>query len=115
MASANEVFDHHLEAFGGGNINEILRDYTDDTIMIYGDRVWHGLDGARDFFSMWLDDLLPAGSRFDIIDRHVVDDLVYITWTAESDKFVVDYGTDTFLVRDSKVVRQTVATQHRPK
>ena len=39
MATANEVFQHHLSVFGAGNIDEILVDY--------GDRVWRGLSGGR--------------------------------------------------------------------
>ena len=107
MATANEVFQHHLSVFGAGNIDEILVDY--------GDRVWRGLSGAREFFHLWIDDLLPAGSRFDIIDRQAVNDWLYITWTAESEKYKFDYGTDTFLIRDDKILRQTVASLHHRK
>jgi hypothetical protein len=115
MTTASDVFAHHLEAFGAGNIDDILADYTEHTVMIYGDKVWRGLAGARDFFHMWLDELLPAGCRFDLIDSQAVDDLVYITWTAESQDFVFDYGTDTFLIENSNIVRQTVATLQRRK
>ena len=115
MATADEVFDHHLSVFGAGDIDGILADYTDDTIMIYGDRVWRGLAGARAFFHMWIDDLIPAGSRFDLIDRVAVDDWLYISWTAETDRYRYDFGTDTFLIRDGKILRQTVATFHHLK
>ena len=115
MLSADEVFDHHLSVFGSGNIDEILTDYTKDTIMIYGERFWHGLDGARDFFHMWLDELIPVGSRFDLINRVAVDDWLHITWSAESPRYRFDFGTNTFLIRDGKILRQTVATYHHEK
>jgi len=115
MRNAGEIFAHHLEAFGAGDLDEILVDYTPDTLMIYGDRIWRGLDGARDFFSLWLSEWIPAGSRFDVIDQHTVDSVVYLTWTAESEKYVFDFGTDTFVMRDGKVLQQTVATKHRLK
>ena len=115
MSTAAEVFEHHLAAFGAGDIDEILRDYTEQSVMIHNDRCWYGLDGARAYFERWLDSLLPAGSRFDLIDQQVTDDLVFITWTAESNDYVFDYGTDTFLVEQGKFVRQTVATHHRRK
>lgn len=114
-ASADAVFEHHLAAFGAGDLEEILVDYTDATVMIHNEHYWRGLDGARAYFARWLDELLPAGSRFDLIDRQVTDDLVFITWTAESPHYVFDYGTDTFLIEHGKVVRQTVATLHRRK
>lgn len=115
MTSASDIFTHHLEAFGAGDINDILTDYTEASVMMYGDRVWHGLAGARAFFEMWMDGLLPPGCRFDLIDQQASDDMVYITWTAESDDYVFDYGTDTFVMRDGKILRQTVATLHRKK
>ncbi len=115
MAKTADVFEHHLSAFGAGDVDDILTDYTEDTIMIYGDKVWRGLNGAREFFHMWIEELLPAGSRFDLIDHQAVDDWLYITWTAESDKYKFDYGTDTFLIQDGKILRQTVATLHHRK
>ena len=115
MLSADEVFDHHLSVFGAGSIDGILTDYTEDTIMIYGDRVWRGLSGARDFFHMWLDELIPAGSSFDLIERVTVDEWLYITWTAESPRYRFDHGTNTFLIRDGKILFQSVATFHHEK
>lgn len=115
MASAAEVFDHHLQSFARGDLEEILRDYDEHSLMIYEDRVWRGLAGAREFFTLWLDEWLPSGSRFDLIDQLAVDDTVYLTWTAESAAYIYDFGTDTFVIKDSKVLRQTVATLRRRK
>ncbi len=115
MQTTQQLFDHHLEVFAAGDIDGIVSDYSEHSVMVYGDKVWRGLDGARAFFHMWLDDLLPAGCRFDVIDRRVVDDMIYLTWNAESDAYVFDFGTDTFIVRDGKVLRQTVASLHRRK
>ncbi len=115
MASAADVFAHHLQAFAAGDIDEILLDYSEHSVMLYGVREWRGLAGARAFFTLWLEDWLPSGCRFDIIDQQAVDDMVYLTWTAESAAYVYDFGTDTFLIKDGKVLRQTVATLHRRK
>ncbi|MEM7468449.1 MAG: nuclear transport factor 2 family protein [Pseudomonadota bacterium] len=115
MATPDEVFDHHLEVFGDGDMDGILSDYTEQTLMVYGDKTWRGLVGARDFFNMWLDELIPAGSKFDLTGRVCVDDLLYITWTAESAKYKFEFGTNTFLIRDGKVIYQTVASSHYRK
>lgn len=84
MATAAEVFEHHLQAFAAGDIDQILLDYDEHSVMLYGERVWRGLAGARAFFTLWLEQWLPSGSRFDIIDRQAVEDMGYLTWTAES-------------------------------
>jgi ketosteroid isomerase-like protein len=115
MTSAEEVFQHHLSAFAEGDIDEILKDYTEDTIVIYDDRIARGLAEIRKFFSHWIEELLPPGCRFDLDRMLVVDDLVFITWTAESEHLLFELGTDTFLIRDGKVLRQTVAAKIRNK
>lgn len=111
MSQAEAVFQHHLEAFAAGDIDEILKDYTDETIVIYDDRVARGREEIRKFFSHWLENLLPPGCRFDLERLQAVDDLVFITWTAETDRLRFELGTDTFLIRGGKVVRQTVAAK----
>ena len=115
MKKASDIFQHHLEAFEAGNIVEILLDYDEASVMIYGDNVWSGLEGARAFFNMWITDLLPSGSSFDLINQVSTTDMTYITWSAESTKYIFDYGTDTFVFKENKIWRQTVATQHRIK
>ena len=115
MRTADEIFQHHLDAFGVGNLEEILLDYDENSVMVYGEKVWHGVSGARDFFQMWLSDLLPEGSEFNVIDQVSSADMMYITWTAESVKYNFDYGTDTFVFKEDKIWRQTVATHHRVK
>ena len=115
MADAEAVFRHHLDAFAAGDVDEILKDYSDDTIVIYNDRVARGRAEIREFFNYWLESLLPPGCRFDLDRLEVVDDLVFITWTAESEKWVFELGTDTFLIRNGKVERQTVAAHIRAK
>ncbi len=115
MPSAEAVFRHHLEAFGTGDVDEILNDYTEDTVVIYDDRVARGLVEIREFFEHWLEALLPPGCRFDLEHLQATEDLVFITWTAESEKLVFELGTDTFLIRDGKILRQTVAAKIRRK
>ncbi len=115
MSTAADIFTHHLEVFGDGDIEGILSDYSEDSVMMYGDKQFTGLAGAREFFNLWLNDWIPAGSRFDLIDQQISDDMVYITWTAESENYVFDFGTDTFIMKNGKVWRQTVATAHRKK
>ncbi|MEQ8662950.1 MAG: nuclear transport factor 2 family protein [Gammaproteobacteria bacterium] len=115
MRSAAAIFDHHLEVFAAGDLEGILSDYAPDAVMIHGAQAWHGIDGARRFFTRWLDELLPAGCRFDLIDRTVTDDMVFISWRAESARYRFDFGTDTFVMRDDRIWRQTVATVEQRK
>ena len=42
MRTGNEIFEHHLEVFGAGDIEGILKDYDDASIMVYGNKTWIG-------------------------------------------------------------------------
>ena len=39
----------------------------------------------------------------------------YIVWRGESEKYRLPFGTDTFVVRDGKIVFQSFAGQIEPK
>ncbi len=40
----------------------------------------------------------------------VVDDVAYIVWNAETDDNIYQIGTDTFVVKDGKIMKQTFTT-----
>ncbi|MBR56390.1 hypothetical protein CMK19_21800 [Candidatus Poribacteria bacterium] len=115
MRTVDDVFDHHIEVFGVGDLKGILTDYDSNSAMLYKDRIWHGVEGAKQFFCMWLEDLMPPGSAFELISRLSHQQTLYITWRAETDKYIYDFGTNTFIVRDDKIWRQTVAAHIRVK
>ena len=33
MSSTEEILNHHLESFGGGDLEGLLSDYTDDSVL----------------------------------------------------------------------------------
>ena len=35
--STNDVLGHHLSAFGEGSVEEILKDYTEDSVLLHSD------------------------------------------------------------------------------
>jgi hypothetical protein len=49
--STSDVLNHHLSAFGEGNVEEILKDYTEDSIILHPDGVVKGLQQIEAFFT----------------------------------------------------------------
>ena len=49
------------------------------------------------------------GAMFSMKQQFVEGDYAYILWTAESADNVYEVGTDTFVVRDGKIVTQSSA------
>ena len=100
---------HHLTAFGGGDVDEILADYTDESVLITPDGALRGLAAIRPFFDYCVN-VLPPGSDFQMIKQVIEGEVAFIFWKAESEKVSVSLGTDTFIIRDGKIVLQTFAS-----
>ena len=90
---------HHLEAFGKGDVDDILSDYTAESKIFTPDGAVEGTAAIRPFFEK-LVGMFPPGSKFEMIKQIVDGETAYIVWTAESEKVKVVLGTDTFVIRD---------------
>ena len=55
-----EVFQHHAEALGAGDLDEIVADYSDDAVFITPAGVKRGLEGIREAFTQLLADVPNA-------------------------------------------------------
>ena len=107
------VVRNHLEAFvKQKGVAAIVKDY-DEAARLYGEaKVYEGKREIHDFFVGFIGSL-PAGAidRFALRSLRVDGELAYITWSAGSD---IPLGTDTFVVRDGKIVSQTFAMYAAP-
>lgn len=109
QSSATEtVVRNHLQAFlDRRGIAAILGDYDDNAHFHSEKRSYRGIREIHDFFVEFMASL-PAGAieRFSLRSLQVDGEIAYITWNIGDD---VPLGTDTFLVRDGKIVSQTFA------
>ncbi len=102
---------HHLQAIGKGDIDAILSDYTEDSILFTPDGPVRGLDELRKFFEAFISNMPPGMmGAFKMVRQDIEGEIAYIVWTAEP---FVALGTDTFVVRDGKIIVQTFAA-HMP-
>ena len=106
--STLDVLDHHLQAFTAGDVDEILKDFTEDSILIEPEATHRGLADLRTFFAGLFDSLFKPGSYDFTMDRSTVEgDVAYIVWHSKNQGVDVSLGTDTFIVRDGKIAVQT--------
>lgn len=108
-----EVFAHHGQALGAGDLDEIVADYADDSVVITSAGVARGKDDIRQVFVKLLDDLPNAA--WDMKTRIFDGDVLFLEWAAESAANRVDDGVDTFVFRDGKIWAQTVRYTPRAK
>jgi uncharacterized protein (TIGR02246 family) len=108
-----EVFQHHAQALGAGDLDEIVADYADDAVFITPAGVQRGKDGIRTAFTQLLADVPDAA--WDLKTQIYEDDLLFLEWAADAAQTRVDDGIDTFVFRDGLIRAQTVryTLQHK--
>jgi ketosteroid isomerase-like protein len=103
-----QVLTHHLNAFGNNDLEEILKDYTEESQVLTMTGPLKGLAAIRQFFADFFT-AIPTGSTFAMQQLTVIDQVAYIAWTSESAVAKIPLGTDTFFLEDDKIRIHTVA------
>ena len=85
--------------------------YTDKSILVTADARYEGRAEIRTFFSALMPQLPKQDTHFELDTMTVVDDLLFIVWDASTPTVKVALGSDTLLVRQGKIHRQTFVGQ----
>lgn len=101
-----QVFQHHAEALGAGNLEGIVSDYSEDAIFITPTGIKRSKSGVREGFTKLLADLPNA--KWDLKTQLYEDDILFLEWAADSSTNRVEDGIDTFVFRDGLIRVQTV-------
>ncbi len=113
------VFHRHVAAFTSGDLDAVLGDFHEDSIVTTADGVFEGLAQIRLLYAGLLAEFGTInngdspGITFDI--TRVRDDMLFITWHAESINLVFPFGTDTFIAKGNHFARQTISFTATPK
>jgi len=109
------VLDHHLAAFDSGDMSNILSDYAPNAVLITRDGQFRGHRQIKPVLRRLLNDVFSTCTTFKMAQQVVEGDVAFIVWSAESKKFLVPLATDTYLVRDGKIVVQTFVAEIIPR
>jgi len=101
-----EVFQHHGEVLGAGDLDGIVSDYSEDAVFITPHGVLRGKKGIREGFTKLLSDLPKA--KWNLKNQIFEGDVLFLEWAAESAETKTDDGIDTFVFRDGLIRVQTV-------
>jgi ketosteroid isomerase-like protein len=104
--SPQEVFDHHAQALGAEDLDEIVADYSDDAVFITPAGVLRGKDGVRQGFTKLLGEVPQA--TWDIKTTIYEGDILFLEWGAEGGGNRIEDGIDTFVFRDGLIRVQTL-------
>jgi hypothetical protein len=108
---AEEVFRHHIGSLGNNDLEELMKDYMEQSELWTPNGSIVGLEAISSFFS-YAFTLFPKGKTSLDIKKLIADeDKVYIVWTADSPVVNVPFGSDSFYIRDGKILWQSTAFQ----
>lgn len=103
--STEATLAHHIDAFSSGDIEAIIRDYSDESVLFTPAGAIRGVEQLKSFFNGFVRNLPPGFMEsFDMVRKDVDGEVAYIVWQSGD---IAPLGTDTFVVRDGKIVAQT--------
>jgi hypothetical protein len=111
--TTQEVLTHHLSCFG--NIDGTMADYNAESRFFTPDGLLRGPEAIRRFFVRLFEEFAKPGMSFEMLQQEVDGDTAYIVWKAETADNRFEVATDTFIVRNGKIVTQTFAAKISPK
>ena len=96
---------HHLEAILQTDIDAIMRDYTEASVLVTPNGQMEGLAAIRGFFSQFIASAPPELLKaLTLTQQEITGEIAFITWKAEP---FIPFASDTFLIRDDTIVVQT--------
>jgi ketosteroid isomerase-like protein len=115
MASTKDVVDNHLKCFGKGDLTGILSDYAPGAVLFTSDGPLRGAEAMRPLFQALIAEFGKPGASFSMKQQFVEGDYAYILWAAETADNVYEMATDTFVVRDGKILAQSFTAKITPR
>jgi len=114
-AVTKKVFDHHVQTFQQNDLDGVMADYTEESIVITPDGTAKGLAEIRAHFEKAFGALPTNGTTMTITKTVIRDDVAYFVWKAVTPTLDFKYASDTFIIVDGKIVSQTFAGDIVPR
>ena len=110
----SEVLDRHFKAFLENDMELMMADYADDAILILPDTTYIGKEQIKSSFTNAFKMFPKEGSSLTMDKKTINNNIAYIIWHGKSPDWEVEFGTDTFVIEDGKIQRQTFAAVMKP-
>src|SRR5947209_8929389 len=113
MVSTSDVLDRHLKSFAEYDVDGVVADYSSDAVLFVPSGPLKGPDAIKPLFEALISEFAKPGSSFTMQLRCVEGDHAYILWTAETADNWYEFATDTFVVRNGKIIAQSLRCQNQ--
>lgn len=102
-----QILDHHWQTFRDNDLEGVMEDYTEESILITPDTTFRGLEAIRQNFIQAFEAFPVEENPLTLHKSIVEQDVGYILWEASTPEFELLFATDTFIIRNGKIIRQT--------
>ncbi|MFN6945518.1 MAG: nuclear transport factor 2 family protein [Cytophagaceae bacterium] len=107
MRTAKEVLDNHLELAKSGSVEEDLKtNYSDEVIILSTYGLYKGRKGAQELAEI-LNEELPE-AIFEYKNVLIEGEVGFLEWTASSKTSEVKDGADSYVIRNGRIIAQTI-------
>ena len=104
-ATPEAVMQHHGQALLSGNLDELIKDYTKDSVLFTPTETFKGPERIKAAFAGMMKMLPPeALANFKMTKQEIQGEYVYLLWTALP---TFPFGGDTFHIHDGKIIMQS--------
>lgn len=114
-APAAAVLERHIAAFARHDVDAIMADYTDASVLITPDGVLEGQAEIRALFKSLVEEFSAPEADVTIHHRFTHGPVAYVTWSAETPARRYELATDTLYVIDDRIHYQTFAAKTSAK
>ena len=108
---SRNIIMHHLASFQDNNLEAVITDYTNESVLITQEATYNGPAEIKEFFAALMIHFPKQRCSFELDKVVVNNELVYIVWHANTPSLEVPLGTDTFIIKEGKIYQQTFAGQ----
>ena len=111
VAETQSVWEEHIAAWDANDLDAIMKDYTEESVMILNNSMLKGTEAIRNVFAK-LFELFNNGHN-EIARAVITGEVIYITWnfTPQAENGNSYFGTDSFFVQDGIIKYQTIASE----
>jgi len=113
--TTTDILNRQNLLFVKGDVDELMKDFSDQAVLFTPDGILEGVESIKNFYIHVTTNVLPPGSDFNIVRQEVKGQIAYIVWSGESKNYHFPLGTDTFFIKDGKIIAQTFAAKIEPK
>lgn len=107
--STTAVLDRNTRAFAARDVDGLMENYTDQSVLITQEATYQGKAQIRAFFDQLVAEFDSRETTFTMQQRRVRESIAFIAWTAETPARRYELGTDTFYIANDRILYQTYA------